>query len=98
MSNAAKFPFKLAEQILKSKATDFDPSQFADRYEETVIELLEKKQASIAVFRERTTPQPLNLVNIVDALRQRLQREKHHPLRRRRRASGLRDRARCCFP
>ena len=35
---------KLAEQILKSKATDFDPSQFADRYEEAVIELLEKNR------------------------------------------------------
>jgi non-homologous end joining protein Ku len=25
---------KLAEQILKNKATDFDPSRFVDRYEE----------------------------------------------------------------
>jgi non-homologous end joining protein Ku len=31
---------KLAEQILQSKATDFDPSQFVDRYEEALIELL----------------------------------------------------------
>ena len=59
---------KLAEQILRSKATDFDPSQFVDRYEEAVVELLKKKQADIAVSRERTAPQPHNVVNITDAL------------------------------
>ena len=70
---------KLAEQILKSKATDFDPSQFADRYEEAVIELLKKKQAGIAVSRERTAPRPLNVVNIMDALRQSIAQEKAAP-------------------
>ena len=66
----------LAEQILKSKATDFDPSQFVDRYEEAVVELLKRKQAGIAVSRERTAPQPQNVVNIMDALRQRIAQEK----------------------
>ena len=70
---------KLAEQILKSKATDFDPSQFVDRYEEAVIELLKKKQAGIAVSRGRTAPQPLNVVNIMDALRQSIAQEKAAP-------------------
>ncbi len=70
---------KLAEQILKSKATDFDPSQFVDRYEEAVIELLKKKQAGIAVSRERTAPHPLNVVNITDALRQSIAQEKAAP-------------------
>ena len=70
---------KLAEQILKSKTTDFDPSQFADRYEEAVIELLKKKQAGIAVSRERTAPRSLNVVNILDALRQSIAQEKAAP-------------------
>ena len=70
---------KLAEQILKSKATDFDPSQFADRYEEAVIEMLKKKQAGIAVSRERTSPRPLNVVNIMDALHQSIAQEKAEP-------------------
>jgi DNA end-binding protein Ku len=69
---------KLAEQILKSNAADFDPSQFVDRYEEAVIELLKKKQAGIAVSRERTAPQ-LNVVNIMDALRQSIAQEKAAP-------------------
>jgi DNA end-binding protein Ku len=67
---------KLAEQILKSKATDFDPSQFVDHYEEAVIELLKRKQAGIAVSRERTAPQPQNVVNVMDALRQSVAQEK----------------------
>jgi DNA end-binding protein Ku len=70
---------KLAEQILKGKTTDFDPSQFVDRHEEAVIELLKKKQAGIAVSRERTAPQPLNVVNIMDALRQSIAQEKAAP-------------------
>jgi DNA end-binding protein Ku len=67
---------KLAEQILRSKATDFDPSQFVDRYEEAVVELLKKKQAGIAVSRERTAPQPQSVVNIMDALRQSIAQER----------------------
>jgi DNA end-binding protein Ku len=67
---------KLAEHILTSKRTDFDPSQFVDRYEEAIIELLKKKQAGIDVSRERTAPQPQNVVNIMEALRQSVAQEK----------------------
>ena len=34
---------KLAQHILQSKATDFDPSQFVDHYEEAVVDMLKKK-------------------------------------------------------
>jgi DNA end-binding protein Ku len=70
---------KLAEQILKSKAINFDPSQFVDRYEQAVIELLKKKRTGIAVSRERTAPQSQNVVNIIDALRQSIAQEKAAP-------------------
>ena len=60
---------KLAEQILKSKTTDFDPSQFVDRYEEAVVELLKKKQTGLPVSRERVALRPQNVVNLMDALR-----------------------------
>jgi DNA end-binding protein Ku len=60
---------KLAEQILKSKTKNFDPSQFVDRYEEAVVELLKKKQAGQPVSRERVAPRPQNVVNLMDALR-----------------------------
>jgi hypothetical protein len=90
---------KLAEHILQSKAADFDPSQFVDRYEEAVVEMLKKKQAGIAgiaracgaAAAERCEPHGR-------APPQHRPRKKPRPLRRRRDASALGDRARCCFP
>jgi DNA end-binding protein Ku len=67
---------KLAEHILQSKATDFDPSRFVDQYEEAVVEMLKKKQAGIVVSRERAVPRPQNVLNIIDALRQSIAQEK----------------------
>ena len=67
---------KLAEHILQSKATDFNPSQFVDRYEEAVVEMLKKKQAGLAVSRERQAPRPENVVNLMDALRSSIAQEK----------------------
>ena len=67
---------KLAQHILQSKAMDFDPSQFADHYEEAVVEMLKKKQAGITVPRERATPRPQNAVNLMEALRRSIAEEK----------------------
>jgi DNA end-binding protein Ku len=66
---------KLAEQILQSKATDFDPSQFVDRYENAVVEMLKKKQAGMPVGRELAVPRPQNVVNLMDALRRSIAQE-----------------------
>jgi DNA end-binding protein Ku len=60
---------KLADHILKSKAIDFDPSQFVDHYEQALLEMLKRKQAGIAVSRSRAVPRPQNVVNLMDALR-----------------------------
>jgi DNA end-binding protein Ku len=38
---------KLAEHIVETKTTDFDPSTFVDRYENEVLALLKAKQAGI---------------------------------------------------
>jgi DNA end-binding protein Ku len=80
---------KLAEQILKSKTTDFDPSQFVDRYEEAVVELMKKKQAGLPVSRERIEPRPESVVNIMEVLRRSIAQEKKavstSPKRRRKR-------------
>ena len=67
---------KLAEQILQSKATGFDPSRFVDRYEEAVAEMLKKKQAGIPVPREHAAPRPQNVANLMDALRRSMAQEK----------------------
>jgi DNA end-binding protein Ku len=59
---------KLVRHILQSKATDFDPSQF-------VVATLKKKQAGLPVSRERATPRPQNVANLMEALRGSIARE-----------------------
>ena len=66
----------LAEHILQSKAADFDPAQFADHYEEAVVEMLKKKEAGLPVSREHAAPRPQNVVNLMDALRRSIAEEK----------------------
>ena len=60
---------KLAEHIVKSKAADFDPTQFGDHYEQALVEMLKKKQAGIAVSRRRAAPPPYHVANLMDVLR-----------------------------
>jgi DNA end-binding protein Ku len=66
---------KLAEQILQSKAANFDPSKFVDHYEEAVVEMLKKRQAGMPVSREHAAPPPQNVVNLMDALRRSIAQE-----------------------
>jgi DNA end-binding protein Ku len=82
---------KLAEHILQSKTTDFDPSQFVDRYEEAVVGMLKTKQAGMPVSREHGAPQPQNVVNLMDALRRSIAEERAAttpPKKGRKRADG----------
>ena len=58
----------LAEQILDSKASEFDPSTFRDRYEEALLAHLKAKQAG-AVQEHRKTFAPQRVVNLMEALR-----------------------------
>ena len=91
---------KLAEHILQSKATDFDPLQFVDSYEEAVIAMLKKKQAGLPVSRERATPRPQSAVNLMEALRLSIAQERKataDPSKKARKRIDA-DRARCCFP
>ena len=58
----------LAAHIVETKSGHFDPSQFEDRYESALIDLLKKKQAGqqIEPAREFTPPR---VVNLMEALR-----------------------------
>jgi DNA end-binding protein Ku len=82
---------KLAEHILRTKAGDFEPSQFVDHYEQAVRDLLENKQAGIAVARQQVAPRPQNVVNLMDALRRSIAEEKAvsaRPTKNRKRVTG----------
>jgi len=82
---------KLAQHILQSKATDFDPSQFVDHYEEAVVTMLKKKEAGMPVSRGHAPLRPQNVVNLMDALRRSIAQEKAAsapPKKRRKRLEG----------
>ena len=65
----------LATHIVQTKAGHFDPTQFEDRYENALIDLLKKKEAGekIEPAKEGPTPQ---VVNLMDALRASIDADK----------------------
>jgi DNA end-binding protein Ku len=65
----------LATHIVSTKSGHFDPSQFQDRYENALVELLKKKEAGekIEPAREAVAPR---VVNLMDALRASVDAEK----------------------
>src|ERR1700747_1399189 len=58
----------LATHIVQTKSGHFDPSQFEDRYENALTDLLKKKQAGEKIEAPRATPPP-RVVNLMEALR-----------------------------
>jgi DNA end-binding protein Ku len=67
---------QLAEHILATKAGHFDPSEFEDRYENAVVEMLRRKQAGLAPAEQPEAAAPTNVVNLMDALRRSIEGEK----------------------
>lgn len=65
----------LAAHIVNTKTAHFDPSQFEDRYENALIELLRKKQAGEQIAPVAAGPAP-RVVNLMDALRASVDAEK----------------------
>src|SRR5215813_603592 len=59
----------LAEHILDSKASEFDPTTFRDRYEEALLAHLKAKQAGAVPERRKTFAPPHRVVNLMEALR-----------------------------
>jgi DNA end-binding protein Ku len=65
----------LASHIVETKSGHFDPSQFEDRYENALLDLLKKKQAGEKITPVPGAPPP-RVVNIMDALRASVDAEK----------------------
>jgi DNA end-binding protein Ku len=63
---------KLADHIVESKAADFDPSQFRDRYEDAVVELIRTKRAGLPAAPQRISEAAPNVVSLMDALKRSL--------------------------
>jgi DNA end-binding protein Ku len=59
----------LAEHILDSKASKFDPTSFRDRYEEALLAHLKAKQAGAVQEHSKTLAPPQRVINLMEALR-----------------------------
>jgi DNA end-binding protein Ku len=59
----------LAKHIIDTKKGAFDPSQFQDRYEEALVDLIKEKKAGHEPRTPAAAPRPSNVVNLMDALR-----------------------------
>jgi DNA end-binding protein Ku len=67
---------ELAEHILDTKTGHFDPAEFEDRYENAVVEMLKQKQAGMPVKKEAPVAAPSTVINLMDALRRSVQKER----------------------
>jgi DNA end-binding protein Ku len=65
----------LATHIVNTKSGHFDPSQFQDRYENALMDLLKKKEAGEKIEPAREVAAP-RVVNLMDALRASIDTEK----------------------
>jgi len=71
---------QLAEHILDSKAADFDPSSFQDRYEEAVVAMIQAKRAGMPQPAPRSvSPGSTNVVSLMDALKRSLAADQPKP-------------------
>jgi DNA end-binding protein Ku len=66
---------ELAAHIVEKKTGHFNPSQFEDRYENAVIQLVKSKQTGKPLELPQT-PQPSNVINLMDALRKSIGAER----------------------
>lgn len=65
---------KLAEHILDSKAADFDPGGFVDRYENALVEMIKNKQAG-AIYKTAAPVAHKPTGNVIDLLKRSLELE-----------------------
>jgi DNA end-binding protein Ku len=66
----------LAEHILDSKAGQFDPLTFRDRYEEALLAHLKAKQVGAVQERKQTFAAPRRAINLMEALRRSVAEDK----------------------
>jgi DNA end-binding protein Ku len=58
----------IAGKIISQKEADFDPTEFTDRYEDALRELIERKQKGVKIGRAEE-PKDTNVINLMDALK-----------------------------
>ena len=69
----------LAQHILKTKEARFGPTNFVDRYEQAVIEMLKKKQDGLPAPTVKAFAPPRAVPDLMEAFRQSLAAELDAP-------------------
>ncbi|HVM41414.1 MAG TPA: Ku protein [Acidimicrobiia bacterium] len=59
---------EMAERLIESLSTDWEPERYHDRYRERVLELIEAKAAGQEIVAAPAAPQPAAVVDLVAAL------------------------------
>jgi DNA end-binding protein Ku len=84
---------KLAEHILDAKAAHFDPGKFKDEYENALKALVRRKAKGGTIETPEERPEPSNVVNLMDALRQSLKETRARDRAKSRRRTSAAKRA-----
>jgi DNA end-binding protein Ku len=83
---------RIAEHILETKTTDFDPAFLEDRYRTVLVEMLRSKQTELPRTISAPSPSPQNVVNLMDVLKRSLAAERPAGRTRNRRQARQRHR------
>ncbi|RYH42830.1 MAG: Ku protein [Alcaligenaceae bacterium] len=68
--NVTKEMLDLAQHIVESKAADFDPGKFEDRYETALVDLINQKRSGAVVKPHGQPRSGTNIVDLMTALKQ----------------------------
>src|SRR5881275_1444780 len=66
----------LARHIVEQKSASFEPEHFEDRYEQALIDLINKKRSGAPIAAKTTPKTGGNVINLMDALKKSLATEK----------------------
>jgi DNA end-binding protein Ku len=65
---ASKRELTMAQQLIESLSTDFDPGKYHDEYREKVLELIERKAEGHEIAVQAEAPQPARVPDLMAAL------------------------------
>jgi DNA end-binding protein Ku len=86
---------RMAEQLIESLSTPFEPDKFHDTYRQAVLELIERKAAGEEVVAPAAAAEPDKVIDLMAALEASVAAAKHarqrHPTARAKPAAGGRD-------
>ena len=77
--SASDRELKMAEQLIASLATDWDPSKYHDTYREKVLDLIEKKAEGKEIVAPEEPSRPAPVVDLMAALEASLKAAKGEP-------------------